>query len=49
MPRRYSQEYKDRAVRMVADRLKTHGSCTIWQAIRLVALKLGVSNETSRH
>lgn len=48
MPRRYSQEFKDRAVRMVADRLADDRSCTQWQAVNEIALKLGISVESMR-
>ena len=48
MPRRYSKEFKDRAVRMVCDRLAGDGSCTQWAAINEIAPKLGVSVESMR-
>ena len=48
MPKRYSQEFKDRAVRMVADRLADDRSCTQWKAIREIAPRLGISVESMR-
>ena len=41
MSKRYSQEFKDRAVRMLVDRLAGDGSCSQWQAVREIAPKLG--------
>lgn len=48
MPRRYSQEFRDRAVRMVVDRLADDRSCTQWQAVKEIAPRLGVSVESLR-
>lgn len=48
MVNRYSPEFKDRAVRMVLDRIATDQSLTTWQAIRDIAPKLGGSNESLR-
>lgn len=48
MSKRYSQEFKDRAVRLVADRLAADRSCSQWQAVREIAPKPGVSNESLR-
>ncbi|MEW6955434.1 IS3 family transposase [Trueperella pyogenes] len=48
MAKRYSLEFKDRAVRMVADRLGDDPSVTQWQAIEKIALRLGVANESLR-
>ncbi|MBB3025162.1 Transposase [Trueperella pyogenes] len=48
MAKRYSLEFKDRVVRMVADRLGDDPSVTQWQAIEKIALRLGVSNESLR-
>lgn len=48
MPKRYSQEFKDRAVRMVADRLSDDRSCTQWKAIKEIAPRLGISVESMR-
>jgi transposase len=48
MFKRYSQEFKDRAVRMLVDRLAGDGSCSQWQAVREIAPKLGVANESLR-
>lgn len=48
MPKRYSQEFKDRAVRMVTDRLTDDRSCTQWRAINEIAPRLGISVESMR-
>ena len=48
MPKRYSQEFKDRAVRMVTDRLADDRSCTQWRAITEIAPRLGISVESMR-
>ena len=48
MPKRYSQEFKDRAVRMVTDRLADDRSCTQWRAINEIAPRLGISVESMR-
>ena len=48
MPKRYSQEFKDRAVRMVADRLADGRSCTQCRAINEIAPRLGISVESMR-
>ena len=48
MSKRYSQEFKDRAVRMVGDRLSDDRSCTQWRAISEIAPRLGVSVESLR-
>ena len=48
MVKRYSQEFKDRAVRMLVDRLAGDGSCSQWQAVREIAPKLGIANESLR-
>ena len=48
MSKRYSQDFKDRAVRMLVDRLAGDGSCSQWQAVREIAPKLGVANESLR-
>ncbi len=48
MAKRYSLEFKDRVVRMVADRLGDDPSVTQWQAIEKIALRLGVANESLR-
>lgn len=42
------QGFKDRVVRMVADRLGDDPSVTQWQAIEKIALRLGVANESLR-
>ena len=48
MVERCSQDFKDRAVRMLVDRLAGDGSCSQWQAVREIAPKLGVANESLR-
>ena len=48
MPKRYSQGFKDQAVRMVADRLADDPSCTLWRVINEIAPRLGVSVESMR-
>lgn len=48
MVKRYSQDFKDRAVRLLSDRLAADCSCSQWQAVREIALKLGVANESLR-
>ncbi len=48
MAKRYSPEFKDRAVRMVADRLADDRSCTQWRAINEIAPRLGISVESMR-
>lgn len=48
MSKRYSQEFKDRAVRMLVDCLAGDGSCSQWQAVREIAPKLEIANESLR-
>lgn len=48
MPRKYPQEFQDRAVRLVTERLAGEDKPSRFQAIREVAPKLGVANETLR-
>ena len=48
MVKRYSQELKNRAVRILVDRLADDGSCSQWQAVREIAPKLGIANESLR-
>ena len=48
MVKRCSQDFKDRAVRMLVDCLAGDGSCSQWQAVREIAPKLGVANESLR-
>lgn len=48
MPKRCSQEFKDRVVRMVADRLADDSSCRQWRAFSEIAPRLGVSVELMR-
>jgi transposase len=46
-PKRYSPEVRERAVRMVMDHGREHGSQ--WAAIRSIADKIGCSAETLRN
>lgn len=48
MARRYSKDFKDRAVRMVRDRLEAEPGCSQWRAITDIAPKLGIAVETLR-
>ena len=48
MAKRYSQGFKDRAVRMVSDRLSQDGSCSQWRAVSEIAPRLGVAVESLR-
>ena len=48
MSKRCSQEFKDRVVRMVADRLADDSSCRQWRAVKEIAPRLGVSVELMR-
>lgn len=48
MAKRYSQEFEDRAVRMLVDRLADDGSCSVWQTVNEIAPKLGIVNESLR-
>lgn len=48
MSKRYSQGFKDRAVRLLSDRLAADRSCSQWQAVREIAPKLGIANESLR-
>ena len=48
MSMRYSQEVRNRAVRMVGDRLADDRSCTQWRAISEIAPRLGTSVESLR-
>ena len=48
MGKRYPQSFKDRAVRMVTDRLEDEGAPSQSAAIREVAPRLGIANETLR-
>lgn len=48
MPRRYSQDFKDRAVRMISDRLSQDGSCSQWRAVSEIAPRLGVTVQSLR-
>ncbi|MDD7464624.1 MAG: hypothetical protein PUK59_00020 [Actinomycetaceae bacterium] len=44
MVKRYSQEFKDRVVRMVTDRLDDDRSCMQWRAINDIASRLETGN-----
>ena len=46
-PSRYSQEVRERAVRLVLEHEREHDSQ--WAAIRSIAAKIGCSSETLRH
>ena len=48
MPRKYPQSFRDRAVRMVVDRMEADGGLTQYQAISEIAPKLNVSKESLR-
>ena len=48
MSKRYSQDFKDRAVRLLSDRLAADSSCSQWRAVNEIAPKLGVANESLR-
>ena len=39
---------RDRAVRLLSDRLADDGSCSQWRAVNEIAPKLGVANESLR-
>ena len=46
MSKRYSQGFKDRAVRMVSERLSQDGSCSQWRAVSEIAPRLAVAVES---
>ena len=48
MSKRYFQDFKDRAVGVLSDRLAADRSCSQWRAVNEIALKLGVANEPLR-
>ena len=48
MSKRYSQVFKDRAVRLFSDWLAADCSCSLWRAVNEIALKLGIANELLR-
>lgn len=48
MPRQYSQEFKERGVRLLIDRLEAEPGQTPWQAMRDIASKLGIAPESLR-
>ena len=48
MPRKYPQSFRDRARRMATDRKEADGGLTQYRAIKEVAPKLDVSNESLR-
>ena len=45
MVKRYSQVFKDRAVRLLSDCLVGDGACLQWRAVNEIAPRLGVANE----
>lgn len=45
MPKKYSPDFKDRAIRMVEDHQRVH-ACSKWIAAEAVGSKLGVSSHT---
>lgn len=47
MPRRYSSEFKERALRLVDDHQRAH-ECGSWTALAAVGEQLGVSPHTLR-
>ncbi|EFU80421.1 transposase [Mobiluncus curtisii ATCC 51333] len=48
MPWKYSQEFRDRAVGLVFDRLRDDSGVSRWAVISDIGLKLGVSRESLR-
>ncbi len=48
MPKQYSAEFRDRAVRVVADRLAVDRDLSEYQVLKNIAPKLGISVETLR-
>lgn len=48
MSKEYSQDFKDRAVRLLSDRLAADCSCSQWQAVEELAPRLGVANKSLR-
>ena len=48
MPKQYSADFRDRAVRLVNDRLMDDRGITEYQAIREIAPKSGIATETLR-
>ena len=42
MAKRYSQEFKDHAARMVVDPFADEGACSQWQTVAEVVPKLGI-------
>lgn len=48
MPKQYSSEFRDRAVRLVDDRLATDRDLSEYQVLKDIAPKLGISVETLR-
>lgn len=48
MPQKYSREFKDRAVRLVVDRLTDDPTLSVTAVVSDTALKLGVAGETLR-
>ena len=48
MVKRCSQDFKDRAVGVLSDRLAADRSCSQWRAVNEIAPKLGTGNESLR-
>lgn len=48
MVKRYSQVFKDRAVRLLSDCLVGDGACLQWRAVKEIAPRMGVANESLR-
>src|SRR5690625_7197317 len=48
MPKRYPKSFKDRAVRMVADRLEDEDAPSQYAVMSEIAPKLGIATETLR-
>lgn len=48
MPSKYPQSFRDRAMRMVVDRMEADEGLTQYQAIKEIAPKLNISTESLR-
>ena len=48
MPSKYPQSFRDRAIRMVVDRMEADDGLTQYQAVKEIAPKLNVSMESLR-